>query len=141
MSKRVSKPQPKPACQSNNAPQISDNSHINPLEILNIPVVLRIFGGMKHFIALLLLTLAFATPGAAHADCYVTYKAKMDSPLRLHYGILTIGGSCPDRNTATRITGGRVAAGGWTLLNVVNLSTKPPSSQQKANAGAYYLRF
>ncbi|KUF10491.1 hypothetical protein [Pseudoponticoccus marisrubri] len=96
---------------------------------------------MKQILFSLLLALALAQPGAAAADCYVEYKAKQDSPLRLHYGILAIGGSCPSANAAQQIAADRVAAGGWTLLTVTGLSTTPPSSQMIANAGPYYLRF
>ncbi|SMX40870.1 hypothetical protein [Maliponia aquimaris] len=89
----------------------------------------------------LLLVLALALPGAAAADCYVSYKAKQDQPLRLHYGVLVIGGSCPSGGQAANIAASRLASGGWTLLNVVRMSTSPPSSSERANAGQFYLRY
>ena len=49
------------------------------------------------------LLLALAAPAVANAACYVEYKAKQDSPLRLHYGVLRLdGGVCPSVSRATR---------------------------------------
>src|SRR6056297_131400 len=87
------------------------------------------------------LLLAMALPGAAAADCYVTYKAKQDDPLRLHYGVLLIGGDCPDGRDAGNIAANRLASDGWTLLNVVRVDSSPPSSSERANAGQFYLRY
>lgn len=89
----------------------------------------------------LLLLLALALPGAAAADCYVSYKAKQGNPMRLHFGVLVIGGNCPPGGQAANIVASRLASGGWTLLNVVNMSTTPPSSSERANAGQFYLRY
>ncbi len=90
----------------------------------------------------LILSLLLAMPAAAQAECYVHYKAKQDSPLRLHYGILALGSAaCPGPAAATRNAESRLQAAGWTLLNIVALSTDPPGAEQRANAGAYYLRF
>ncbi|WP_299923032.1 hypothetical protein [uncultured Pelagimonas sp.] len=94
---------------------------------------------MRHFIAPLLIALAL--PTGAMADCFVEYKAKKDNPLRLHYGILSLQGSCPSAGQAAGLASRRVSAGGWTLLNVVGLSQNPPSGAKKANAGEYYLRY
>lgn len=90
---------------------------------------------------MLTLTFALALPGAARADCYVEYKAKQDSPLRLHYGILALSGACPGKSAAARQAENRLASGGWVLLNVLGLSENSPSDQMKANAGANYLRY
>ena len=77
----------------------------------------------------------------ASAACYADYKAKQDSPLRLHYGILALSGGCPSgaaiEDAATR----RLSAAGWTLLTVLGASPDTPSDQQKATAGDFYLRF
>ena len=87
------------------------------------------------------MALSLATPGMAFADCYVEYKAKQDSPLRLHYGILALPGDCPGKARAQQRTESRLASQGWVLLNILGLSTSAPSDQQRANAGDYYLRF
>ncbi|MCR8550806.1 hypothetical protein M4578_23525 [Salipiger sp. P9] len=95
---------------------------------------------MKRILAPLLIALAL--PAAAQAECYVEYKAKQDSPLRLHYGIaLLSAGGCPSKGDAADALRGRLASGGWTLLNVVGLSEKAPGDKKKANAGEYYLRY
>ena len=70
------------------------------------------------------------------------YKAKQDSPLRLHYGVLSLQAStCPGTAQAAKIAAGRLAAGGWTLLNVISLSTDNPTPDMEANAGEFFLRF
>jgi hypothetical protein len=98
---------------------------------------------MRHLLHIIGISLAIslATPGMAHADCYVEYKAKQDSPLRLHYGILALPGDCPGKSRAQRNAQSRLAAQGWVLLNILGLSTSAPSDQQRANAGDYFLRF
>ncbi|MFW2541066.1 hypothetical protein ACN2XU_00390 [Primorskyibacter sp. 2E107] len=97
---------------------------------------------MKNIAALLLSAcLVTALPVAAHAECYVEYKAKQDSPLRLHYGILAIPGACPAENTARQTASARLASAGWVLLNVLGLSTTPPTDAMRSNAGDYYLRY
>lgn len=96
---------------------------------------------LARLLAPLVTVLALALPGAAAAECYISYKAKQDYPLRLHFGVLAIGGDCPSGGQAASIAASRLASGGWTLLNVVNISSNPPSSSERANAGQYYLRY
>ncbi|WP_425098002.1 hypothetical protein [Tropicibacter sp. S64] len=97
---------------------------------------------MKHIAALLLsLGLLAALPAAAQAECYVEYKAKQDSPLRLHYGILALPGDCPPANLADQKAADRLSRNGWVLLNVLGLSTKVPTDAMRSNAGDYYLRY
>ena len=90
---------------------------------------------------ILALTVLMLLPQAGLAACYVEYKAKQDSPLQLHYGIVQLDGACPDSGTAAATVAARLRAGGWVLLNVVGLSQTPPTDTQRANAGAYYLRY
>ncbi|MBU2961905.1 hypothetical protein KO516_14030 [Citreicella sp. C3M06] len=94
---------------------------------------------MKH--ALLIALLVIGMPAAAQADCFAQYKAKQDSPLRLHFGIARLSGACPDRPTAESQLRARLAQGGWQLLNIVSLSPDEPGAKQKANAGEFYLRY
>ena len=94
---------------------------------------------MKALIASLFLV-ALAT--GAQAQCYAEYKAKQDDPLRLHYGVaLLADAACPSPQEAAQRLRPRLQAGGWTLLDVVGLSDRPPSDHKRANAGDYYLRF
>lgn len=101
----------------------------------------RPFIKLTRLIAPLLLVLALAMPGAAAADCYVSYKAKQDNPLRLHFGVLLLSGGCPATAAAANQTANRLASGGWTLLNVIRVAPSPPSSSERANAGQFYLRY
>ncbi|MFZ7093511.1 hypothetical protein [Primorskyibacter sp. 2E233] len=97
---------------------------------------------MKNTLAPLLIALVtLGLPAAAQADCFVEYKAKQDSPLRLHYGILAIKGSCPLAPQAASTAQARLSAGGWVLLNVLGLSEQSPTAQMRSNAGDYYLRY
>jgi hypothetical protein len=94
---------------------------------------------MKALIASLFL---FALASGAQARCYAEYKAKQDDPLRLHYGVaLLADGACPTPQDAAQRLRPRLETAGWTLLDVVGLSDRPPGDQKKANAGDYYLRF
>ena len=93
---------------------------------------------MKRFALTLLL--ALATAGAAQAQCFADYKAKKDAPLRLHYGVAQIGGAC-DAGAAARELAPRLAAEGWTLLQVQSVFGPEGLDQRKNSAGQYYLRF
>lgn len=96
---------------------------------------------MKQILTPALVALCLSLPSAALADCFVGYKAKQDSPLRLHYGVLALPGACPSQGQAQAIAADRLRAGGWTLLNLLSLSSQTPTDQMKANAGEYFLRF
>lgn len=96
---------------------------------------------MKHAMLPLAaaLTLALALPGQA-AGCYADYKAKQDNPLRLHYGVAQINGACTPGNAAAQLSP-RLAAEGWTLLNVLSVFGEDGLNSRKASAGQNYLRF
>lgn len=84
------------------------------------------------------LSLALASPAAA--QCFADYKAKQDAPLRLHYGVIELSGACKKR-PARREIADRLAADGWTLLNVISTFGPEGLDERKANAGPYYLRY
>ena len=93
-------------------------------------------------IALILSTalcLSMALPASA-AGCYADYKAKQDNPLRLHYGVARIDGAC-NASTARAELAARLAAQGWTLLNVLSVFGDEGLAQRKDSAGSNYLRF
>ena len=94
---------------------------------------------MKHILLSLICALALAVPAHA-ADCFVDYKAKQDTPLRLHYGVAKISGPC-NTNAARNELGARLAARGWTLLSVVSTFDASGLAERKNSAGPYYLRF
>lgn len=87
-----------------------------------------------------ILTMAIALP--ARAECYADYKAKQDAPLRLHYGVAQVSdGACGDNGAAKRELKPRLAADGWTLLNVLSTFGPEGLGERKASAGAYFLRY
>ena len=80
--------------------------------------------------------------GAANAACYADYKAKMDNPLRLHYGVVQVSdAACGNAGQAQAEVAAKVARGGWTLLNVVSTFGEGGLNQRRASAGEFFLRF
>ncbi len=96
---------------------------------------------MKHMLLILTatLTLGLALPASA-AGCYADYKAKQDNPLRLHYGVAQINGAC-NAAAARAELGARLAAQGWTLLNIVSVFGDEGLAQRRDSAGSNHLRF
>ncbi|NUH65324.1 hypothetical protein HTT03_08485 [Sulfitobacter sp. S0837] len=92
------------------------------------------------FTLLTALTVTLALPAAAMAGCYADYKAKQDDPLRLHYGVAQINDACDAAGAKAELTP-RLAAEGWTLLNVLSVFGDDGLDQRKDSAGKYYLRF
>ena len=96
---------------------------------------------MRHILRIGALgaLLALASP-AWPADCYADYKAKQDDPLRLHYGVMQLQGAC-QKGPARSEVEARLAANGWTLLNVLSVFGADQLQERRANAGSYFLRF
>ncbi len=98
---------------------------------------------MKNRILLslgLVLGLMAASPAAA--DCYADYKAKKDSPLRLHYGVVKLPDAfCASRGAAGKEIGKRLSRDGWQLLNVMSIFGKDGLAERKESAGKFYLRY
>lgn len=92
---------------------------------------------MRAFPLALGLMLALALP--AGAECYADYKAKQDDPLRLHYGVAQVQ-SCDKAGAAAELAD-RLAAAGWTLLNVLSVFGPEGLEERKASAAEYFLRF
>lgn len=88
-------------------------------------------------VAIFLLAQAFP---AQAAECYADYKAKRDSPLQLHYGVMQLSGGCT-KAAARKEVAVRLAQGGWTLLNVLSVFDESGLGERKASAGKFYLRF
>ena len=86
----------------------------------------------------LAVLMALAGPAQA-ADCFADYKAKQDNPLRLHYGVARIS-QC-SAGAARAELAPRLAAQGWTLLNIVSVFDDSGLERRKQNAGPYFLRF
>jgi hypothetical protein len=78
--------------------------------------------------------------GAAEADCFADYKAKMDDPLRLHYGVAQISGACTIAQAEAEL-GPRLATDGWQLLSVEGTFDEAGLEERQASAGEYFLRY
>jgi hypothetical protein len=89
----------------------------------------------------LALSLAAAAPAAA--GCFADYKAKKDGgPLRLHYGVAELPDrACGSKRDAAEALAPRLAAGGWTLLNVLSIFGPEGLEQRKDSAGQFFLRY
>lgn len=89
----------------------------------------------------LILVLALMMASPVSAACYADYKAKQDSPLRLHYGVIEL----PDTNCAPKEAREdislRLGNGGWELLNVLSIFAADGLEERKKNAGEYFLRY
>ena len=94
----------------------------------------------RLFLHTVCAALISAMPLAAQAQCFADYKAKQDSPLRLHYGVAELRGDC-SKGAAKAELQERLAAQGWTLLNVMGVFGAEGLEERKDSAGPYYLRF
>lgn len=95
---------------------------------------------MMRLIVAMVVALGFALP--ATAECYADYKAKQDDPLRLHYGVAQVSDqACASPQIAKGELAPRLAADGWTLLNVLSTFGPEGLSERKASAGEYFLRY
>jgi hypothetical protein len=89
---------------------------------------------------LLILPVLVAMP--AEAACYADWKAKQDQPLRLAYGVAELPDTaCSGPDAAAAALAPRLAAAGWTLLNVVSLFGPEGLEERRASAGDFFLRF
>ncbi|UWQ95972.1 hypothetical protein K3728_01645 [Rhodobacteraceae bacterium M385] len=90
----------------------------------------------------LLAALALSVLAAPlHAACYADYRARMDNPLRLHYGVIQVPDSACSVGAASGVISSRLAAQGWTLVNVSSVFDDSGLASRRSDAGQYYLRF
>ena len=87
----------------------------------------------------LVTAMAFALP--ASAACYADYKASMDDPLRLHYGVMEVSDDGCNGGNAKAEVRGRLDAAGWKLLNVLAVFGPEGLDERKDSAGEYFLRY
>ncbi|KAA9005965.1 hypothetical protein [Histidinibacterium aquaticum] len=91
----------------------------------------------RILLALAILTLT-ALPAAA--ECFADYKAKRDDPLRLHYGVAEIEGSCSVDNASEQLND-RLSEAGWQLLEVLDTFDEDGADSRRDDAGNNYLRY
>lgn len=97
---------------------------------------------MKRSAKLTLAALALSVlAGPLHAACYADYRARMDNPFRLHYGVIELPMSSCSVGAATSIVSGRLSSNGWVLLQVVSVFDDAGLAARRADAGEYFLRF
>lgn len=90
------------------------------------------------------LTLAAAlvlAAGPALAACYADYRATMDNPLRLHYGVIELPDAACSVAAAAPVIAERIGAGGWELLQVISVFDQAGLAARRADAGDFFLRF
>lgn len=86
-------------------------------------------------------TLAVLGASPALAECFADYRAKMDNPLRLHYGVIELPADACSVGAATPLIAARIAQGGWELLQVVSVFDSSGLTPRRADAGEFFLRF
>lgn len=79
--------------------------------------------------------------GPTLAECYADYRAKMDNPLRLHYGVIELPADACSVGAAAPVIASRIAQGGWELLQVVSVFDQSGLTTRRADAGEFFLRF
>ncbi|WP_456390740.1 hypothetical protein [Profundibacter sp.] len=89
----------------------------------------------------LILALALMAAAPANASCYADYKAKLDSPLRLHYGVIELPDMACTKKAAQAQIAQRIGADGWKLLNILSIFTADGLEERKDSAGQYFLRY
>ena len=97
---------------------------------------------MKTTALICALTASLSLGQPAEAACFADYKAKIASPLKLHYGVVKIPDNiCGNKNKIRKNVAKRISRGGWTLLNVMSVFGPEGLSKRQASAGSYYLKF
>lgn len=86
-----------------------------------------------------ILALFCAAP--ASAACFADYKAKLDDPLRLHYGVAKLSEANCKKAAASADIQKRISKDGWKLLTVISLFDDSALGSKKESAGAYFLRY
>ncbi|MBL6846415.1 MAG: hypothetical protein ISQ85_05905 [Planktomarina sp.] len=89
----------------------------------------------------IIITLAIFLTQSAQAACYADYKAKQENPLKLHYGIMKFDSVECTASIVQKKVALRLLPHGWTLLNLLTVSRKLPTTQRKENAGENFLRY
>jgi hypothetical protein len=89
----------------------------------------------------IIITLAIFLTQSAQAACYADYKAKQENPLKLHYGIMKFDSAECKASIVQKKVALRLLPHGWTLLNLLTVSRKLPTTQRKENAGENFLRY
>lgn len=101
----------------------------------------RVFAMVATMMKKLILALALMAASPVAASCYADYKAKQDSPLRLHYGVIELPDTACNKKAASTQTAQRIGAGGWKLLHILSIFQADGLGERKHSAGQYFLRY
>jgi len=105
------------------------------------------FSMLIHMMKKLILTVAtvalvaLMAASPAGASCYADYKAKLDSPLRLHYGVIELPDTACTKQAAKAQIAQRLRVDGWKLLNILSIFDAGGLEERKDSAGQYFLRY
>lgn len=121
--------------------RLFDNRAPDRPELLNIGRNRRIFADMTLRALLLAAPLALALAAPAGAACFADYKAKRESPLQLHYGVVQLADQNCTREAAAPEIARRIAGDGWELLQVMSVFGDDGLDSRRDSAGAYFLRY
>lgn len=91
--------------------------------------------------SLLVLPVLLGLAGTAEAACFADYRAKMDNPLRLHYGVIEIPEIACNLDAAQRVIERRIAVAGWSLLEVISVFEEDGLASRRADAAGFFLAF
>jgi hypothetical protein len=91
-----------------------------------------------RIVSLTCLAVLAAAPAQA---CYADYRAKMDNPLRLHYGVIALPDTACTMDAARPNIATRLAAAGWDLLQIISIFGPDDLATRRSDAGSYFLRF
>ncbi len=87
------------------------------------------------------VALALLAANPATAACYADYKAKRDSPLQLHYGVIELPDRACSRDGAAGEVQSRIGRDGWQLLTVVSVFDDGGLDARRESAGGFFLRY
>ena len=80
-------------------------------------------------------------PAIAQAECYVSYKAKRENPLKLHFGVAAVPDSACSKSAASAALAPRLAKDGWILLTIAAMVDETELEALKDSAGAFFLKY
>lgn len=87
------------------------------------------------------LAVCLLASNAAQAACYADYSARMDNPLRLHYGVIELPDSACEIEAAEPVIADRLSAQGWILMSVRSVFDDTGLASRRSDAGQFYLSF
>ncbi len=103
----------------------------------------RVMGGLVALSFALGLILGLsAGQSAAETPCFAEYRAQRMRPVRLHYGVAMLPPqACEDLSLAQQILSDRLAANGWTGVDILSIFGPEGLDERRERAGEFFLRY